>query len=347
MSITFKFPEYGKGDAIFVSFDGKNILIDGGMRYRNISNHLDEIIKRKEYLDLVVLTHIDSDHIGGLVEFLEKPKERKNIKEIWFNSFSTDEVYFSDEKISYKTSFSQGEKFEELAKKMKQENKDFCYKTYICVEDDVSHNLKNIDFTLLSPTQESLNKLYAEYKKEKKQYSFKTSGKNRKNSGSIEELASFAFEKDYSITNGSSIAFILKYKKKYNFLLLADAHIDLINKSLLKLGFSKKKKLEVEFVKLSHHGSKNNINKEFLDLIDTDTYIISTDGSHGHPDSETLSLIIKHHNSFNKNEKIYFYFNNKGVMKELLKTNTFNIETQNNFNYCFQHLNPKIGIDYL
>ncbi|HHH72936.1 MAG TPA: Zn-dependent hydrolase, partial [Sulfuricurvum sp.] len=99
-------------------------------------------------------------------------------------------------------------------------------------------------------------------------------------------------EEEYKIgeteKNASSIAFILKYKKEKNFLFLADADINIINHSLKKLDVEL---LNFEFVKLSHHGSfKNNINKEFLQLINTDKYIILTDGQHKgyrHPHKET------------------------------------------------------------
>jgi len=115
---------------------------------------------------------------------------------------------------------------------------------------------------------------------------------------------------DTAEANGSSIAFILEYKNEKKYLFLADAHIDLIVDSLKELGYDENNPLIVDFVKLSHHGSKENINNEFLSLIQTKQFIILANGSeaHWHPDKETLVRII---NYYKGNEKISFIFNYK------------------------------------
>ena len=105
------------------------------------------------------------------------------------------------------------------------------------------------------------------------------------------ETETLAVATNTSLANSTSIAFILEYNQK-QFLFLGDADIKTINQSLIDLGFSSENRIKVGFVKLSHHGSKKNINKEFLDLIDTSKFIILTDCSnYAHPDKETLSLI--------------------------------------------------------
>ena len=53
------------------------------------------------------------------------------------------------------------------------------------------------------------------------------------------------------------------------------------------------KKLRLDAVKVSHHGSRGNTTRSFLDQIDCDTYLVSTDGSHfGHPDDEAIDRIL-------------------------------------------------------
>ncbi len=85
---------------------------------------------------------------------------------------------------------------------------------------------------------------------------------------------------------------------------MGDADVNVLNNSLKKLD---KELLNFEFVKLSHHGSfKNNINKEFLQLIKTDTYVILTDGTYRHPNKETIQLILDHKP---KSKEIEFIFN--------------------------------------
>ena len=103
-----------KGDCLLVSgADGGHILVDGGMR-KAFQNHvradLGKMATRQEALDLVYISHIDQDHISGVLELLDnmmawrvytyRKKQGKNmkapkfpkmpeIKEIWHNAFST------------------------------------------------------------------------------------------------------------------------------------------------------------------------------------------------------------------------------------------------------------------
>lgn len=85
------------GDSILVSFseDGKtrNILIDGGpgitysKRPKALKTEIEQILKRRENIDLLVVTHIDDDHIGGIIKLFEYGEiDPKIIKEVWFNS---------------------------------------------------------------------------------------------------------------------------------------------------------------------------------------------------------------------------------------------------------------------
>ena len=63
----------GKGECIRIHFGaGKNLFVDAGTRrfgtrFRQIC---EEIISSGETLDLLVLTHSDDDHIGGITSLL-------------------------------------------------------------------------------------------------------------------------------------------------------------------------------------------------------------------------------------------------------------------------------------
>ncbi len=85
----------GYGDCFMVRCcDGKdktNILIDGGLydTYHDYLKHYLGIMKKnKEIIDLLVVTHIDCDHIEGIIEFLKENNDSKKpmkVKEIWHN----------------------------------------------------------------------------------------------------------------------------------------------------------------------------------------------------------------------------------------------------------------------
>src|SRR5690606_1735701 len=91
-------------------------------------------------------------------------------------------------------------------------------------------------------------------------------------------------------TNGSSIAFILQVQNK-RILFLADAHPGMIVQSLDE--YQNEGTIIFDLIKVSHHGSFGNISRELLNKIDSERYIISTNGQkHGHPDKETIAHII-------------------------------------------------------
>src|SRR5690606_36139536 len=126
------------GDSIWISFFEdyipRNILIYGGIgdTFKNSSNVkgdlyklIDKIRHEKQFIDLLVLTHFDDDHIGGILRWLNKDKEAsKLIKKVWFNSgkeiakkFESDEnkdldIELVDGAEDFRTSPKQGIKFE-------------------------------------------------------------------------------------------------------------------------------------------------------------------------------------------------------------------------------------------
>ena len=96
---------------------------------------------------------------------------------------------------------------------------------------------------------------------------------------------------DTTAPNGTSIAFILEYKGK-KLLFLGDAHEDIIYKNLNELS-NNGYLLDFDLVKLSHHGSIENISNRLLSLISSKKFLISTNGKgYGHPSMITLAKII-------------------------------------------------------
>ncbi|MEH7558871.1 MBL fold metallo-hydrolase [Priestia megaterium] len=87
-----------RGDCMLVSCEGEtttNILIDLGVEatYQDcVQKRLEELHNKGEHLDLLVLTHVDDDHIGGARPFLEDNRLRDSsnkisITDIWLNSY--------------------------------------------------------------------------------------------------------------------------------------------------------------------------------------------------------------------------------------------------------------------
>lgn len=73
----------GAGDCILLDFikEDYQILIDGGYAetYRKYLNkYLTELKTQGKKINLLIITHIDNDHIGGIQAFLEENGFAKN-----------------------------------------------------------------------------------------------------------------------------------------------------------------------------------------------------------------------------------------------------------------------------
>jgi competence protein ComEC len=87
------FLDVGQGDSILVFFpDGKTMLVDGGKREmgKTVVQYLKD--QGVSTLDLVVATHPDADHLGGLLEVLDKIK----VKAVLDNGVSHTTETYSD-----------------------------------------------------------------------------------------------------------------------------------------------------------------------------------------------------------------------------------------------------------
>lgn len=327
-----KFLQAFNGDSIWISFIEndmpRNILIDGGIgnTYKSTTNVkgdfyrvIEKIREYGQFIDLLVLTHFDDDHIGGILRWLNKDKEAsKLIKKVWFNSgkeiakrFESDESKDLDIEIiegvdDFHTSPAQGIKFEKYLR-----DNDLWDGTII--EQGSKPNLFGLKFKILSPNSEKLDKLLKLYET---QMDYFTSGGEYDFQISLKDFIDeesqpgFKFKEDTSVANGSSIAFIMEYEDK-SFLFLADAHPSVVIEGLNKFGYNKDNPLNLELMKISHHGSMYNTNKELLKIIKTSNYLISSNATkHGLPNKRTIARII----NYNPNAFIYFNYDLKDAI---------------------------------
>ena len=111
-----------------------------------------------------------------------------------------------------------------------------------------------------------------------------------------DDLVAQRFEEERSKTNASSIAFLVEYEGQ-TCLFAADAQpyrlVESIRTLLAERG---ERRLKVDVMKVSHHGSRGNTSPELLSLLDCKHFLISTNGGGGfrpgHPHDETIARII-------------------------------------------------------
>lgn len=316
------------GDSIHIHFRDsngilRNILIDGGpekaYQFKNkkgklesgdLGRLIDQLKVKNQVIDLLILTHVDDDHIGGLLKWFKKDSEAKNyIQKVWFNSGRLISEYFAQDDTEKNdldlgnatgldTSIKQGVDFEEFL-----EENDLWERRLIHSSDELE--LFGLNFTFLSPDIYKLEALLGKWEKEVP--IAETSGRDDYGRSIEKHIQEDVFKEDSSIHNGSSIVFILENNGK-RAVFLGDSHPTQVANHLRSIGYSAEMPLQAEFIKISHHGSKANTNYELLELIDTDSFIISSNGEiHQLPDKQCLARIINHNNK----AKIYFNYPEK------------------------------------
>ena len=98
---------------------------------------------------------------------------------------------------------------------------------------------------------------------------------------------------DQSIPNLSSIALLVELDRR-SILLTGDARSDQLLEGMTEAGvLDAGGRRHVSILKAPHHGSVRNITADFLRAVTADTYVISADGRYGNPDTDALELIVE------------------------------------------------------
>ena len=324
-----------KGDCLMLhteTDDGPGlILIDGGpagVSSESLLPRLEELREERELaeneplvIDLLVVSHVDDDHINGVIDLLEGMLERKGkkpalfkIKELWHNSF--DRVLGNDETgaLMASTKFGaasmasvieeadegpptdhakilasvkQGDDLKRLAKALDIPVNGMFGKKLIQTAPGelVSREVAGIEFVVLGPRRPELIELQEEFDKwlEKQPPSERT------------ETSLLAALDDKSAANLSSIV-LLARKDGRTILLTGDARSDKVLEGLDDCGLcGPGETIEVGILKMPHHGSIRNLDEhgDFLRRVTSKHYVLSGNGEHGNPDRETFELLFE------------------------------------------------------
>ena len=310
------------GDALFLHCQegGEEgwIVVDGGASGNARFNPFIRFIETLPSHDLMILTHHDDDHLAGIRAYIKKHKKDNPfpVKRLWVNCAR----YFDFPEggnLSANHASNLADVMKEITETQPIQWRDYITEGYV----DISIKFANID--ILNPSSEMLERYIPLYE-EKAGYPPVAKGTdlsaqrcNDDYEVNLEELARREKQKPSEnnfgqLVNMVSIAFIVRCNGLSG-LMLGDCFPDQIVDALRRRGFSKENKLYLNFMKVAHHGSRNNISNELLDMIDCQNYLISTNGGAAqsyHPDRETLANIICHEGR-DMSTSIHLYFNYK------------------------------------
>ncbi|MCH8899623.1 MAG: hypothetical protein IH942_03890 [Acidobacteria bacterium] len=283
-------------------------LIDGGPRgvWRDalqprLAQLRTERAPERLAIDLMMVSHIDDDHIDGLIQLTGLLKEQRDsddsfldVDVLWHNSFDdlfgeTDatvaaaggpgkEPGFSDGGSFAATSVNQGQTLRDNAAALALNvNGPFDGLVRAGVDQSVVKLPDGLTITVLGPEEKQLRELHEAWDKQLM--------KEHKKFGPAAYL-------DDSFSNLASIVALIQVEG-HTLLLTGDARGDDIIRNARAAGvLGTNDRLPLDLLKLPHHGSDRNVDVDFFETFPADHYVISGDGSHGNPEVETFRMLF-------------------------------------------------------
>jgi beta-lactamase superfamily II metal-dependent hydrolase len=306
------------GDSLLIEYgsngSSKFILIDGGPTnvYNNfLRENLEQKVGAGGELEALIVTHVDIDHIKGILDLLAELQSNAdndetpflNVKDLWLNTFSktidTDNNLSNRINSIFSTAASNGVQMASTAialNGIKEGNKvtTFCNILNIPMNAPTSKGIfrvgspnapiqfDNLEFTIVGPTQENLDELQKEWDE------WLAAREEEMGAGNFSILSM----SDKSVPNLSSIMFLVKGDGK-TILFTGDGRGDHLLQGLKKKGLLKNGRIHVDILKVAHHGSDRNTDRGFFENVTADTYVISANGKYSNPDYATLTWIVE------------------------------------------------------
>jgi hypothetical protein len=291
----------------------KFILVDGGPP-DTFTNHLSSVLAQKVApnggrLERVMLSHVDNDHIIGLLDlFAELRRQRANgeaelvsVGGLWHNSFARTldpngnleprlvgllavngmEAVMADTGIAVQ-GIGEGNRLRQSSLLLNVPlNADL--PDPITVDTAVNPvTFENLTLTVVGPTQANLDALRVQWERWLDRHENAIAG------GNPEVMAN----SDRSVPNLSSICVVAEADGK-RLLLTGDQRSDFLYEGLEARGFlDAQGRAHFDVLKVPHHGSDRNITRHFFEHVTADRYVISADGTNDNPDLPTLLWLV-------------------------------------------------------
>jgi hypothetical protein len=319
-SIEMMAAEYG--DALWIEY-GKSsapriVAIDGGPQTNGspLYTRLHERAQggTKVHVELLIVTHIDADHINGALAALRSLPPTVSFGDIWFNGF----------KHLVPRDLLGPEAGEQLSRHLVKSGlpwNDRLQQEAVVVPTKgelPAFDFEGLHLTLLSPTPDKLARLHKVWKSVIQKAGMAVDalgeipldereaetdgpddllGRSDTWPPDVRALADRKPKLDGAEANGSSIGILAEYReggRTYSALLAADCHAPVLESSLDRLLAARdQERLKLDAFKLAHHGSRHNLTNGLLERLSCRRYLISTSGKRfSHPDHEALARVV-------------------------------------------------------
>ncbi len=297
------FVDVGQADCIIIELpDGKNVIIDAGVHnYSDLSNYINENTSISTF-DYAIATHADSDHIGNFDKVLEEFEVKKIFRP---------HVLYAGTKYSFSADFNKGagksqssnaygefltavntETYTQNGATKQAEWEFFTHESDFAGKISYSNKIYEYYFDFLTPRVENYSQISYD------------------NANDYSPIIKFTYEEVDILFTGDAEGG-----------LEGDAEDEFVEFYKNLSGYD----LDVEILKVGHHGSKTSTTQELLNLVKPEYAVIQCgeDNSYKHPHQSTLDRL------FSLSCKVYRNDKHGDVVLTITKDSSFTFATQN------------------
>jgi hypothetical protein len=297
----------GIGDALVLDYGTTDILsrvvIDGGVG--KTAAPLAEFLGPTPKIEMLMITHVDNDHIAGALRMLEKELSEPTIDDLWFNGFR----HLPTSSLESMGPV-EGERLTSLIldRDIPWNANPLLGGKAVMTSGDATPPVATLPggltCTVLSPGREQLVQLRRKWVDAVDEANLnpatvtpeeplKPPGRlERMGPTDVAKLAAEQSPQDNKEANGSSIAILATWADR-TALLTGDAHADVLVDTLNRW-LGPNGTLQVDIFKLPHHGSKANVTNKLMARIKAKCYVFSSsgEGRSQHPNDQAVARVI-------------------------------------------------------
>jgi beta-lactamase superfamily II metal-dependent hydrolase len=299
----------GRGDCFWVECELPSrtwrLLFDGGTpeAWPALEARIYSLPPADRSFDLVVVSHVDSDHIGGMLPFFAAARDLNvRICDVWFNGLQ----HIQDGGAGVR-SVAEAQGLERLLLASRTGN-DFPWNRAFqggAVVTPGHNTIREVqlaegpELILLSPTPTTLQRLGKVW-----QSTLESAVRGEPEEqappvaseclADLESLAAYPTKPDQSRANASSIAILLIHAG-VRCLIAADSSSVVLGAALTALANHwSAPRVELDILQLPHHGSQRSAPRKLLELAPARHYLISSSGERfHHPDDVSLARVLQ------------------------------------------------------
>jgi beta-lactamase superfamily II metal-dependent hydrolase len=310
------------GDALLLEYGAgteatHRSLIDGGPgnAYAGVRQRLMQIPPAPDgtrHLELLVVSHVDADHIDGVVKMVQDEELALSVGDVWFNDWNHIATLQKSKPPDH-LGPGAGEFLGALLDTEDQPWNAAFGMAGVMVPDDPAQPLQcwttpgGLSLTVVSPTVDTLIKLRANWRSAIEAAGFSPGDRT----SALRQFQRMRLRTqtlgdesrrgtlDHAEANGSSIALVAEFGGR-RLLLGADAFPDVlragVERWVRERGGAGDGRMPLDGFKLPHHGSENNMTPQLMSVLEADDYLISTNGKRfRHPNREAMEQVIAGH----------------------------------------------------